>query len=112
MGEPLPGVTRLMATIDQPNPTPRRLSGVDALILFLVGATPLALSSFNLLPDDARWEHHPFHAVVEGLGSFAALIVAVAMIMLRRQGDLTPAYVCTDSDAVATSCPLERHPRG
>ncbi|WP_442505518.1 methyl-accepting chemotaxis protein [Novipirellula sp. SH528] len=54
--------------------------------------TPLAFSVFDILPSRI-WNHHPFHAVVEGLGSFAALIVAVTMLMLRQQGSLTSAYV-------------------
>ncbi len=68
------------------------LSPVDWIILAVVGMTPLATSHFELLPKEI-WEHHPFHAVVEGLGSFAAVIVAAAMIMLTRQGDLPRAYV-------------------
>ena len=67
------------------------LKGVDWLVLAVVGLLPLAAGYFDLLPT-LRWEHHPFHAVVEGFGAFAAITVASALIMLRRQGDLTVAH--------------------
>ncbi|NNE00742.1 MAG: PAS domain S-box protein [Pirellulaceae bacterium] len=67
------------------------LSAIDWIVLAVVGVTPLAFGFFDVLPKTI-WEHHPFHAVVEGLGSFAAVIVAAAMIMLIRQGDLPRAY--------------------
>jgi len=70
----------------------RQLSAADWIIMSVVGTTPLAISFFELLPNEI-WEHHPFHAVAEGLGSFAAVIVAAAMIMLMRQGDLPRAYL-------------------
>lgn len=65
----------MQASTDTPK---RRLSAVDWIILVVVGMTPLAISYFDLLPKEI-WEHHPFHAVVEGLGSFAAVIVAAAI---------------------------------
>ncbi len=63
----------------------------DWLVLAVVGLLPLAIGFFDLL-GESKWEHHPFHAVVEGLGALAAIIVACALIMLRRQGDLTAAH--------------------
>ena len=67
------------------------LRGGDWLLLAIVGLFPLATGYFNLLPA-LIWEHHPFHAVVEGFGAFAAIIVACALMLLRRQGDLTAAH--------------------
>ncbi len=63
----------------------------DWFVLAIVGLLPLATGYFDLLPS-LIWEHHPFHAVVEGLGAFAAIMVACALIMMRRQGDLSVAH--------------------
>ncbi len=68
------------------------LAATDWILLALTGATPLVIGYFGWLPKQI-WEHYPFHAVVEGLGAFAAVIVAVAMIMLMRQGELPKAYL-------------------
>lgn len=70
----------------------KSLTAIDWGVLAIVGLTPLVVGRFQLLPP-ILWEHHPFHAVVEGLGSFAAVIVAAAMIMLVRQGDLPRGYI-------------------
>jgi len=72
--------------------TTRPLAIGDWLVMLIVGLVPLVTSQFHLLPT-LSWEHHPFHAVVEGLGSFAALIVAAAMVMLSRQGKLPRAHL-------------------
>jgi signal transduction histidine kinase len=40
-----------------------------------------------------RWEHHPFHAVVEGLGAFAAITIAVLMGSMIASQQLPPRYI-------------------
>lgn len=53
-------------------------SGAFGVALFL-GAALL-----GVLAPEWRWEHHPAHALVEGLGAFAALTVAILIYILRR----------------------------
>lgn len=40
-----------------------------------------------------RWEHQPFHSLVEAVGSFAAILLALFIILMRRGGQLRPSYV-------------------
>ncbi len=41
---------------------------------------------------DWRWEHHPVHALVEGLGSFAAITAACLILILHRFKAVPPSY--------------------
>lgn len=49
----------------------------------------LAAVLFGNLAPDWRWAHHPVHALVEGLGAFAALTVAT-LIWIQRRFDALP----------------------
>ncbi len=60
--------------------------GVFGLVLFLVAGLVGAVAP------DWRWEHHPAHALAEGLGAFAALTVATLMWTLRRFDALPRRY--------------------
>jgi len=46
----------------------------------------------NFLFPDWRFVHYPIHAAIESIGSFAAIIVAVLVLGLRKHGHLGPAY--------------------
>ncbi len=61
------------------------------LTLLLVGLLPTG--AVFLLARSCpgwRWEHHPVHALVEGVGSLIALLVAVLIFLVRRAGQGTP----------------------
>ncbi|MCH8269458.1 MAG: response regulator, partial [Acidobacteria bacterium] len=65
-----------------------------AISIILVGLV-LILSSMlitEFLPD-WRWVHHPFHAVIEGLGAFIAIVVATMILSLLHYDRLSPTYV-------------------
>ena len=64
-----------------------------AISIILVGLV-LILSSVlitEFLPD-WRWAHHPFHAVIEGLGAFIAIVVATMILSLLHYDRLSPTY--------------------
>ena len=70
---------------------PLKLRVLSIILVALV----LILSSTlitEFLPD-WRWTHHPFHAVIEGLGAFIAIVVATMILSLLHYGRLSPTYV-------------------
>jgi len=42
---------------------------------------------------DWRWNSIPFHAVVEGIGAFAALIIATLILLMRQNHNLSAPYI-------------------
>ncbi len=52
----------------------------------------LAAALLGAVAPDWRWEHHPVHALAEGLGAFAALTVATLIWILRRLEALPQRY--------------------
>lgn len=64
------------------------------IMLFLGGAVPIVggIALENILPG-WRWDHHPFHAVVEGVGAAIALMIASLIIFMRATGKLHSAYI-------------------
>ncbi len=40
-----------------------------------------------------RWANEPLHSLVEGVGSFAAILLAVFIIIMRRSDQLRPGYI-------------------
>lgn len=47
----------------------------------------------NLYFNSARWTNEPFHSLVEGVGSFAAILLALFIIIMRRSEQLSPGYI-------------------
>ena len=41
----------------------------------------------------AQWPHQPFHSLIEATGSFAAILLALFIIIMRRGDQLRPGYV-------------------
>lgn len=55
---------------------------------------PVALAVLaNRFWGEARWQHLPFHSLVEAVGSSAAILLALFILLMRRGGQLRPAYV-------------------
>ncbi|MDH5546263.1 MAG: response regulator [Gammaproteobacteria bacterium] len=52
----------------------------------------LALLFSNTI-SDWHWDYEPFHALVESVGSFAAVLLAVIIISMRRSENLSPSYI-------------------
>lgn len=42
---------------------------------------------------DWRWSHYPFHAMVESVGAFSALIIATLIVIQLRKDQLSPRYI-------------------
>ena len=74
-----------------------RLPGSRFLLLMSIlpsAAIPIAMASlFDLYLDTWRWSNEPFHAVVEGVGSAAAILLAIFILIMRRSGMLQPGYL-------------------
>ena len=66
--------------------------------LFLSAILPM-VAGFVLakLFSDWRWVHYPFHAMVESTGSLSALVIAVLMIILLRNGHLARHHIMVAS---------------
>ena len=62
------------------------------LPLIAIAALGMSLLGSTLLRD-WHWEHHPFHAFVEGLGAFCALMLVGMFLILRDYGRLVPPFV-------------------
>ncbi len=64
-----------------------------AISIILVGLVLILSSTLitEFLPD-WRWAHHPFHAVIEGLGAFIAIVVATMILSLLYYDRLSPTY--------------------
>ena len=70
-------------------------------LLVLIGTSVVGASVLiSELAPDWTWSHHPFHAVLEGFGAFAALAVALLLLLLRRLGQLEPVHVWLASGLV------------
>ena len=72
------------------------------LSLVLIALLPMLLGYF--LVDSIplwRWIHYPFHAVVESVGSFSALIIAFLMITMIRNRHLPRYYIAIASALVS-----------
>ena len=65
-----------------------------AIPMILVGLVLILGSTLitEFLPD-WRWTHYPFHAVIEGLGAFIAIVVAMMILSLLHYDRLSPTYV-------------------
>ena len=65
------------------------------LIMFVFGGVLPIVGGYALTQTipDWRWDYVTFHAVVEGLGAFAALIIATLVMLMRSAGKLHPGYV-------------------
>ena len=63
--------------------------------MFLFGGVLPIVGGYALTQTipDWRWDYVTFHAVVEGLGAFAALIIATLVMLMRSAGKLHPGYV-------------------
>lgn len=72
------------------------------VMIFFGGLIPIlgALALSNIIPE-WRWDYVPFHAVVEGLGAFAALIIATLVMLMRSAGKLHLGYVWVACGLVA-----------
>ena len=63
-------------------------------LLPLIAAAALGISLLgNTLLRDWHWEHHPFHAFVEGMGAFCAFVLVGMFLILRGYGRLAPHFV-------------------
>lgn len=47
----------------------------------------------NLFFDSARWANEPLHSLVEGVGSFAAIVLALFIVLMRNNDQLRPSYI-------------------
>jgi hypothetical protein len=55
---------------------------------------PVACAAlFTLYLDQWYWIHEPFHAFVESVGSFSAVILSIFIIIMRRNQQLDPSYL-------------------
>lgn len=55
---------------------------------------PVALASvINFYFSSARWANEPFHSLIEGSGSFAAILMALFIIIMRQSELLRPSYI-------------------
>lgn len=63
-------------------------------MFFLGGVIPVVLGGIlgEYFPD-WRWDYEPAHAIVEGIGSFSALIIATLILMMLRHHKLPPSYI-------------------
>ena len=43
--------------------------------------------------DSSRWANEPLHSLVEAVGSFAAILLALFIMIMRRSNQLRPAYI-------------------
>ncbi|MCI5168714.1 MAG: hypothetical protein D3903_22115 [Candidatus Electrothrix sp. GM3_4] len=48
---------------------------------------------FNMYLDKWRWINEPFHSLVEATGSFAAIVLSVFIIIMRRNKQLSPSFL-------------------
>ena len=48
---------------------------------------------FNLYLETERWSNVSLHAMVEGVGSFAAILLALFILIMRRNNQLHPGYI-------------------
>ncbi|MGD8452835.1 MAG: ATP-binding protein [Phycisphaerae bacterium] len=74
------------------NETVAKLRRLGALVLvgvFALGVTELVTA----FAPHWSWQHYPVHAALEGFGAFAALTIALLILLLRRHEDLQPAHV-------------------
>ena len=64
------------------------------IMFFLGGVIPVVLGGIlgEYFPD-WRWDYEPAHAIVEGIGSFSALIIATLILMMLRHHKLPPSYI-------------------
>ena len=47
----------------------------------------------NLFLESSRWENEPVHSLIEGMGSFAAIMLALFILIMRRSDELRPGYI-------------------
>ena len=48
---------------------------------------------FDLYLDSERWANEPLHSLVEGVGSFSAIVLALFILIMRRSEQLRPGYI-------------------
>ncbi|MCU7834113.1 MAG: EAL domain-containing protein [gamma proteobacterium symbiont of Taylorina sp.] len=48
---------------------------------------------FNLYLETERWANISLHSMVEGVGSFAAILLALFILIMRRNNQLYPGYI-------------------
>ncbi len=48
---------------------------------------------FNLSFDTFRWANEPLHTLVEAVGSFAAILLSLFILIMRRSNQLRPSYI-------------------
>jgi len=64
------------------------------MIIFPSAVIPVAGALiFNQFFATFHWVHEPFHSLVEAIGSFAALILALFIITMRNNKQLNPRYI-------------------
>jgi PAS domain S-box-containing protein len=62
-----------------------RFPAAVCLTLLVGGLLPVAGSAVaHLCLGDRRWQHEPFHAVIETMGTFAGFTLAVLLLVLRK----------------------------
>jgi diguanylate cyclase (GGDEF)-like protein/PAS domain S-box-containing protein len=55
---------------------------------------PIALAAlFNIFIQNKNWSNIPFHALIEGVGSFAAIMLALFILIMRHNKQLNPSYI-------------------
>ncbi|PKM45225.1 MAG: hypothetical protein CVV05_07610 [Gammaproteobacteria bacterium HGW-Gammaproteobacteria-1] len=48
---------------------------------------------FNLSLDTFRWANEPLHSLVEAVGSFAAILLSLFILIMRHSNQLRPGYI-------------------
>ncbi len=85
-----------MTTEREASPPAADLSRRDALLLSLLPSAVLPLLialPVHQLWGGLRWDHHPMHALAEGIGAFAALLLAGVIVVMRSNGQVRPLYL-------------------
>ncbi len=55
---------------------------------------PVAIAIlFNLSLDTFRWSNEPLHSLVEAVGSFAAILLSLFILIMRNSNQLRPGYI-------------------
>jgi len=77
-------------------PAPKPSSWKQVLLVSLLpsAALPLGLALLaDLFWEHERWVSEPLHALLEGAGSFAAIMLAAYILIMQRSGRLQPGYL-------------------
>lgn len=74
------------------NSTLRDNIWITTLIPSAVIPISLALLLNNAF-HEVHWVHEPFHSLLESIGAFAALVLALFILTMRRNNELKPSYI-------------------